>query len=92
MGEAMMNAKQIAAHFGVSNSTARSWLLQGLFPGAVLRESEVGVSYWVAPKSTVHAFVPPKRGPVPKKPISTKASASNGTAGKKSASKKGGKR
>lgn len=66
MGNRMLNAKQIAERFGVSNSTARGWLLRGLLPGAELRESELGVSYWVAPESSLKDFVPPKRGPVPK--------------------------
>jgi transposase len=66
MAEKMLSAKAIAAFHGVSNSTARGWLLRGRFAGAKLVQPEIGVSYWVAPESEVRAFVPPKPGPVPK--------------------------
>lgn len=66
MAERMLTAKEIAQHFGVSNSTARGWLLRGRFPGAELRHSELGQPYWVAPESAVKNFTPPKPGPVPK--------------------------
>ncbi len=62
----MLTAKEIAGRFGVSNSTARGWLLRGRFVGAELRESELGQPYWVAPESAVKNFVPPKPGPTPK--------------------------
>lgn len=62
----MLTAKDIAKRFGVSNSTARGWLLRGRFAGAELRESELGQPYWVAPESSVDNFTPPKPGPVPK--------------------------
>jgi hypothetical protein len=81
MSERMLTAKEIAKHFGVSNSTARGWLLRGRFTGAELRESELGQPYWVAPERSVKDFVPPKPGPVPR-------SAGNGT----SKGKKGGKK
>jgi hypothetical protein len=64
--ERMFTAKDIAKRFGVSNSTARGWLLRGRFAGAELRESELGQLYWVAPESSVDNFIPPKPGPVPK--------------------------
>jgi hypothetical protein len=64
--ERMLTAKDIAKRFGVSNSTARGWLLRGRFAGAELRESELGQPYWVAPESSVDNFTPPKPGPVPK--------------------------
>ena len=64
--ERMLTAKDIAKRFGVSNSTARGWLLRGRFAGAELRESELGQPYWVAPESSVANFTPPKPGPVPK--------------------------
>jgi hypothetical protein len=66
MGERMLTAKDIAQRFGVSNSTARGWLLRGRFAGAELRHSELGQPYWVAPESSVKNFVLPKPGPVPK--------------------------
>jgi hypothetical protein len=66
MGERMVTSKEIAQRFGVSNSTARGWLLRGRFAGAELRESELGQPYWVAPEASVKNFVPPKPGPVPK--------------------------
>jgi hypothetical protein len=94
MGERMLTAKEIAARFGVSSSTARGWLLRGRFAGAELRESELGQPYWVAPEASVKDFEPPRPGPVPKSlPVTQKtatghASASNGTA----TTKKGGKK
>jgi transposase len=66
MSERMLIAKEIAKHFGVSNSTARGWLLRGRFKGAELRQSELGQPYWVAPETSVKTFTPPKPGPVPK--------------------------
>jgi hypothetical protein len=66
MTEQMLTAKEIARHFKVSNSTARGWLLRGRFAGAELRESELGQPYWVAPKSSVDTFTPPRPGPAPK--------------------------
>jgi hypothetical protein len=71
MAEKMLSAKDIAARFGVSNSTARGWLLRGRFAGAQLVQPEIGVPYWVAPEGAVKAFVPPKPGPVPKNPADT---------------------
>jgi len=71
MGEHMLTAKEIAARFGVSSSTARGWLLRGRFAGAELRESELGQPYWVAPEASVKDFEPPKPGPVPKSAPST---------------------
>jgi hypothetical protein len=62
----MLTAKEIAQRFGVSNSTARGWLLRGRFAGAELRQSELGQPYWVAPESSVKDFTPPKPGPAPK--------------------------
>jgi hypothetical protein len=93
MGEHMLTAKEIAARFGVSSSTARGWLLRGRFAGAELRESELGQPYWVAPEASVKDFEPPRPGPVPKSlPAARKTAtgqirASNGGATKK----KGGK-
>jgi len=62
----MVTSREIAQRFGVSNSTARGWLLRGRFTGAELRESELGQPYWVAPETSVKTFVPPRPGPVPK--------------------------
>jgi transposase len=67
MGERMMTTKEIAKHFGVSNSTARGWLLRGRFKGAELRQSELGQPYWTVPESALKDFTPPKPGPAPKK-------------------------
>lgn len=76
----MLTAKEIAGRFGVSNSTARGWLLRGRFEGAELRESELGQPYWVAPEAAVKGFVPPKPGPTPK-------AKANGASAKKGAKK-----
>jgi len=80
----MLTSKEIAQRFGVSNSTARGWLLRGRFAGAELRQSELGQPYWVAPEGSVKDFVLPKPGPVPKsspapeKRATGRRSASNG--------------
>jgi hypothetical protein len=96
MGERMLTAKEIAARFGVSSSTARGWLLRGRFAGAELRESELGQPYWVAPEASVKDFVLPKPGPTPRKSADTgektatgRIRASNGTSTSK---KKGNKK
>jgi hypothetical protein len=66
MSEKTYTARQIAEHFNVAGSTARGWLLRGLFPGARLKQTDLGDSYWVVPESAVKDFTPPKPGPVPK--------------------------
>jgi hypothetical protein len=70
MSEKTYTARQLAERFEVARSTVRSWLLRGLLPGAYLKETELGDSYWLVPESALRGFVPPKPGPVPKaKPV-----------------------
>ncbi len=44
----------------------RGWFLRKLIPGAYLKDTELGGSYWVVPESALKDFEPPKPGPVPK--------------------------
>lgn len=47
----------------VKPTTIRGWLAKGTFPNAVMRETEVGLSYWVVPEADVKAYQPRgKRG------------------------------
>ncbi len=84
----MLTSKEIAQRFGVSNSTARGWLLRGRLAGAELRQSELGQSYWVAPEASVKNFVPPRPGPVPQ----AKPGTASGQDGRVIVTKKGGKK
>jgi hypothetical protein len=61
-------ARQVAERYHVAGSTVRGWLKRRLFPGAFLKETGLGDSYWVIPESALLNFVPPKPGPVPKAP------------------------
>lgn len=82
MAEKTYTARQLAERYNVAGSTVRGWLLRQLIPGAYLKETELGDSYWLVPESALKNFVPPKPGPVPK-------AKSNGAA---PAKKKGGRR
>jgi len=66
MAEKTYTARQLADRYGVIGSTVRGWLLRRLFPGAYLKETELGDSYWLVPESALKDFMPPKPGPVPK--------------------------
>lgn len=66
MSEKTYTARQVAERFKVAGSTVRGWLVRGLFPNAVLKETELGDSYWLVPERDLTNFVPPKPGPVPK--------------------------
>ena len=76
MSEKTYTARQLAERYNVAGSTVRGWLMRKLFPGAYLKETELGDSYWLVPESALKDFVPPKPGPVPK-------SASNDVSSKK---------
>lgn len=65
MAEKTYTARQLAERYAVATSTVRGWLLRGILPGAVLRETALG-SYWEIPESALADFEPPKPGPVPK--------------------------
>jgi hypothetical protein len=74
MSEKTYTARQVAERFSVAGSTVRGWLVRGLLPGAYLKESELGDSYWLVPESALKDFTPPKPGPTPKaKPAPVKA-------------------
>lgn len=66
MSEKTYTARQLAERFNVAGSTVRGWLLRGLFPGAELKRTELGDSYWIVPEADVKTFTPPRPGPVPK--------------------------
>jgi len=81
----VLTAKEIARHFGVSNSTARGRLLRGRIAGAELRQSELGQPHWVAPEGPLKDFTPPRPGPVLK--VDKAAPGSNGKVVVKKAAK-----
>jgi hypothetical protein len=66
MAEKALTARQVAERYNVAGSTVRGWLLRKLLPGAYLKETELGDSYWLVPESALKDFVPPKPGPAPK--------------------------
>jgi transposase len=72
MAEKTYTARQVAERYNVAGSTVRGWLLRGVLPGAFLKETELGGSYWLVPESTLKNFVPPKPGPAPKANGTTK--------------------
>jgi hypothetical protein len=45
--------------------SVRLWARSGRFPGAELKESEFGVSYWVIPEEALEGFEKEKPGPKP---------------------------
>jgi len=65
MSEKTYTARQVAERFQVAGSTVRGWLLRGLLPGATLKQTELGDSYWLVPESALKNFTPPKPGPAP---------------------------
>jgi hypothetical protein len=80
MAEKTLTARQVAERYNVAGSTVRGWLLRKLIPGAYLKESGLGDSYWLVPESSLKNFTPPKPGPAPK-------AKSNGAAKKKGGKK-----
>ena len=44
--------------------SVRLWARSGRLPGAELKESEFGVSYWVIPESALEGFEKQKPGPI----------------------------
>lgn len=56
-----LTARQLAERYDVAPSTARSWFLLGLVPGAVLKQTELG-PVWVVPESALDKFTPPRAG------------------------------
>lgn len=77
MSEKELTAKQVAQLYKVSPSTARAWFLQGLIPGARLKETEVG-SFWVVAESKLASFVQPQAGRPSQKSKTTKRAAKSG--------------
>jgi hypothetical protein len=81
MSERTLTARQLAERYKVAPSTARAWFLNGLVPGAYLKETELG-SYWVVPENDLKDFVKPTAGRPPK-PKTNKNSKTNKKGGKK---------
>ena len=61
----MLSVKDAAARLGVPPVSVRLWARSGRFPGAELRESDFGVSYWLIPESSLSGFAKEKPGPKP---------------------------
>ena len=99
MSEKTYTARQLAERYDVAASTVRGWLLRGILPGAVLKETALG-SYWIVPESALKNFTPPKPGPVPKPKANSAATAGrkalsrweNEGGATRKAAKKGGKK
>jgi predicted site-specific integrase-resolvase len=70
-----LTVKELAEHFGVSISTAKSWIRAGLFPNSVLEETPRGPVRRI-PRSDVRRFKRPAMG----RPTEEKSS--SGQAGK----------
>ncbi|MBC7933535.1 MAG: helix-turn-helix domain-containing protein [Rubrivivax sp.] len=66
MSELLLTAAQAAARLGVSGVTVRVWCKRGIFPRAILKETEFG-SGWLIPENDLKDFEPPKMGR-PRKP------------------------
>ncbi len=64
----MLTVKQVAEALSAAPSTVRTWLGEGLFPGARLEESPAG-AYWLIPDTALKDFDKPKVGR-PRKPLS----------------------
>lgn len=64
----MLTVKQAAKELEAAPSTVRTWLKEGLLPGAQLNESPAG-AYWLIPETALKDFEKPKVGR-PRKPLS----------------------
>ena len=61
----MLSVKEVAGRLGAPTVSVRLWARSGRFPGAELKESELGVNYWVIPEDSLGGFEKKKPGPVP---------------------------
>lgn len=59
----MLSVKQAADRIGAPPVSVRLWARSGRFPGAELKETELGVPYWVIPESALEGFEKEKPGP-----------------------------
>jgi hypothetical protein len=64
-GIVMLSVKQAADRLGAPPVSVRLWARSGRFPGAELKETELGVPYWVIPESALAGFEKEKPGPKP---------------------------
>jgi transposase len=60
----MLNVKEVASRLNVAAVSVRLWARRGRFPGAELKESELGVPYWLIPEDALAGFEKRKPGPV----------------------------
>jgi hypothetical protein len=61
----MLSVKEVAGRLGAPPVSVRLWARSGRFPGAELKESEFGVSYWLIPEESLSGFEKEKPGPKP---------------------------
>ena len=61
----MLSVKDVAEKLGAPPVSVRLWARSGRFPGAELKETEFGVSYWVIPEDALAGFEKEKPGPKP---------------------------
>jgi Helix-turn-helix domain len=61
----MLSVREAATILGAPPVSVRLWARSGRFPGAELKESELGVSYWLIPEDALKDFEKKKPGPVP---------------------------
>jgi hypothetical protein len=60
--EKEITTSELAARYGVGQSTARGWCTQGLLPNA-RQVQEARGTVWYVPERDLVGFVPPRRGP-----------------------------
>lgn len=58
----MLSVRDVASRTGAGESSVRIWAKEGRFPGAVLVEPPVGVSYWLIPETALEGFTKQERG------------------------------
>lgn len=61
----MLSVKDVAERLGAPPVSVRLWARSGRFPGAELKETDFGVSYWVIPEDALERFEKEKPGPKP---------------------------
>jgi hypothetical protein len=63
----MLSVKEVANKLGAPPVSVRLWARSGRFPGAELKETELGVPYWMIPEDALAGFEKEKPGPKPGK-------------------------